>query len=300
MLGMVFCLVARSLCSRMGLPRTIIQSILCFAFVSHFSSAAHSRRRVIVRSAPEVHYDRSITTFDPSGLLLQVEYGLEASLRGESVVAVLQDDGSILVLLSRPTNSVSTSSKVHRIDEHLWLFTAGLSGDARFLASYIRSAARQHRLSFGEPMTVQELARSVADVQHELTQKAGARPLGCTAIVVGTDPAYKVAGACRLFRSNPGGILEDCLYCCAGQDQERLMSKLQESYDTIRKSETRDAIQELLSVRESSTENKEASGFDLWFFRPNAERRGKTQATCFLDVGSPESLDKIGSYLTNA
>ena len=256
---------------------------------------------MLVRSTPsEAHYDRSITTFDPSGRLLQVEYGLEAASRGESVTAVLQDDGSILVLLSRPTNSAATSAKVHRIDEHLWLFTAGLSGDARVVASYVRSECRRHRLSYGEAMTVEEVARAVADIQHELTRTAGARPLGCTAIVVGTDPTYKVAGTSRIFRSNPGGILEDCMYCCAGKDQERLMSKLRESYDRIRKSETKDAIRELLSVRKSSAENyEEAAGFDLWFFWPDARRRGKTQTTCFLDVGSPESLDEIGAYLTS-
>ena len=82
-------------------------------------------------------------------------------------------------------------------------------------------------------------------------------------------------------------------------DRDRPSSR-GDSYDSIRKSETRDAIRELLSVRENSIENKEeAAGCDLWFFRPNATRRGKTQTTCFLNVGSPESLDEIGAYLAS-
>ena len=107
--------------------------------------AAHSRRRgggggVSTRGPGSPRYDRSITTFDRSGRLLQVEYGMEAADRGETVVAVWTAGGIYVLVKSQASSSSQTSSssrshKVHQIDEHLWLFTAGLSGDASALAS---------------------------------------------------------------------------------------------------------------------------------------------------------------------
>jgi 20S proteasome alpha/beta subunit len=270
----------------------------------HLSSAAHSRRRVVAftRDSSDGPYDRSITTFDPTGRLLQVEYGLTATMRGESISAVLQDDGSILVLVSRPANN-GIAPKVHRIDEHLWLFTAGLSGDSRFLASRLRSMCRKHRSFYGEPMTVEEAARDVSHVQHLLTRQAGYRPLGCTAIVVGMDftSSNREAGMARIFRTDPGGILEDCLYCCAGKDQERHMITLRKTYDSIRTCNTFDSAQLLLSsFREDLLAAEQGpAGFDLWLFRPKGNRRGKAHTTCFLDIGSPESLNAITTHLND-
>jgi 20S proteasome subunit alpha 4 len=278
--------------------------ILLFFFFCDRTDAAHSRKRIVVarNGQSESRYDRSITTFDPSGRLLQVEYSLEASRRGESIAAALTDSGKILVLVAHPkadgTHPVATTQKVHRIDDHLWLFTAGLSGDARALASHLRSQSRQHRLSCGEAMTVKEAAQRAASVQHDLTRSGGARPLGCTAIVVGMDtPTFLETGKPRIFRTDPGGILEDCLYCCAGRDQARLMSALGESFGTLRCSNTDDAIRVFLSTNLEQAEEKDTTSYDLWVFTPKAGRRGKTDVTCFLDVGRPDSLDVILKHL---
>ena len=78
--------------------------------------AANSRRRIVVRREVAPQYDRSITTFSADGRLAQVEYGMEASLRGSTVAALQspsddpQQQGICLVLQS------GSFGKVHRID----------------------------------------------------------------------------------------------------------------------------------------------------------------------------------------
>ena len=317
-------------------PISLLLFLLLFTTLISLTDAAHSRKRIVTSRRSEEEsssYDRSITTFDPAGRLLQVEYGLAATLRGESVSAVWLPPpiNAILVFVSQKTSSSSsndnksssssmttttTTAKVHRLDHHLWLFTAGLAGDARVLASSVRQQCLQHRLlQYGEAMTVYEAAQTVADRQHQLTRGMGVRPLGCTAIVVGmdsrssSDVEQQQQQQPRIFRTDPGGILEDCLYCCAGKQQEQLMAALADPYEnlvsSLSSSESssttttiQDAIQQLLSVLKEKNQNgdENKTSFDVWLFRPNSNSRGKVKAACFLDVGSSESLNEIEAY----
>jgi 20S proteasome alpha/beta subunit len=257
--------------------------------------AAHSRRRVVARGTASPRYDRSITTFDQSGRLLQVEYGMEAASRGETVLAVWTEGGIYVVVKTQQLISSSSSHKVHRIDEHLWLFTAGLSGDARALTSSLRSSCQQHRLSYGEASTVEQAARHTASLQHQLTRTGGARPLGCTAIVVGIDPtASGGAGSSRVFRTDPGGILEDCLWTVAGKDHDKLMTEMARRYDGFSKTANETAvITEMLSAMSSLAGSDDDSSVDIWMFKPDAKRRGKTHATCLRNVKSDDLQDVV-------
>ncbi len=268
--------------------------VLVFMFLlQHQVQAAHSRRHIVSsqkNNGNNKHYDRSITSFDPAGRLLQVEYSMEATKRGENIMAFLTHDGSILVLVAQP-GACSRAAKVHRIDDSIWLFTAGLTGDARALATHLRAHAKQHRLSYGEPMTVKEAATQSAAVQHELTRTGGARPLGCTAIILGMDP-----GGARLFRTDPGGGLEDCYFCCAGRDQDRLLSILMEKYDKIRVRSVSDVIRKLVGyMRQHGQDKSKASNLEVWLLRPHGS--GKTDVTCFTEIGSSDSLKTIASYM---
>jgi 20S proteasome alpha/beta subunit len=272
----------------------------------HVVDAAHSRRRASPTYTASPRYDRSITTFDQSGRLLQVEYGMEASSRGETVMAVWTE-GGIYVLVKK--TSLQSSHKVHRIDEHLWLFTAGLSGDARALASSLRSSCQQHRLSYGEAQTVEQAARQAASLQHQLTRTGGARPLGCTAIVVGIDPtsvpastsASTSSGAdgnhnscSRVFRTDPGGILEDCFFSVAGKDQDKLMNEVAKRYDDLKSANQTTVVTELLAtLKLAGAGGDKDSSVDIWIFKPNAKRRGKTDATCLVNVKSDDLQDVV-------
>ncbi len=285
---------------RRSLERFLCWKRFCFFFlIVQNAHAAHSRRRIEVakNTNSQQRYDRSITTFDPSGRLLQVEYSIEATKRGENIMAFLADDGSIVVLVAQPKERATRSAKVHRIDDHLWLFTAGLSGDARTLAAYLRSSARQHKLSYGEPMTVEEAAQQSAATQHTLTRFGGARPLGCTAIVLGRNPSHgETIGPSRLFRTDPGGGLEDCYFCCAGRDQDRLLSNLIDRYEKIRKRTLPEIIQKLVGYMLQG-QNRSKTCLDVWVLRPDHRKRAKSDVTCFTEVSSAETLKTIASYL---
>uniref|UniRef100_A0A7R9ZT23 Proteasome alpha-type subunits domain-containing protein n=1 Tax=Craspedostauros australis TaxID=1486917 RepID=A0A7R9ZT23_9STRA len=167
----------------------LLVQLLTFALLcqARVVSAAHSRRRVVVRmgAGGTPRYDRSISTFAEDGRLAQVEYGMEASSRGSPAIVAVDPDGAVCIVVP------SSFGKIHRIDHHLWMITAGLGGDGRALANAVRVKCQSARLSCGEVPTVEQAAKMAADLQHELTRTAGARPLGCTAILVGMDPCYE-------------------------------------------------------------------------------------------------------------
>jgi len=258
----------------------IVFLLLCLAAMTQ---AAHSRKRVVVRTVAEPRYDRSITTFDQTGRLLQVEYGMEAATRGESIVGLIANS-TIYVAVKK-----SSYSKVHRIDNHLWLFTSGLSGDARALAASLRFSCQQHRHSYGEAPTVKQAAREAAALQHELTRTGGARPLGCSAVVAGIDAAEHQVS---LFRTDPGGILEDCLYCAAGKHQDKIMNRLADRCDDEFLTANSTKIVSELVACVKGDDKKVDSLVDVWILEPDARRRGNMRATCLLNVNNKGKMDE--------
>lgn len=257
-------------------------------------SAAHSRRRPVARQTGEPRYDRSITTFSSDGRLLQVEYGMEASRRGDTVAAAVstsnnKDDENNIIDVVIAVES-SSSSKVHRIDHHVILLTSGLVGDGRALAASLRGSCQQHRLSFVEAPTVPEVARLAAKLQHDLTRMGGARPLGCSAIIVGVDSVHE-QGVARLFQTEPGGTLEECVYCAAGKGREAAIISLRQASEDGQITQDRssdDHLQRMLQTvvsaalgdrddGDSSTGHKTVDG---WIVRPDPTSRGGVSLTC--------------------
>jgi hypothetical protein len=117
-------------------------------------------------------YDRAITTFSADGRLQQVEYGMEAANRGDSVVAALINETSAIVAVLRG------SDKVHRVDSHVLLVTAGLAGDGRALAASLRSSCQRHVPSYGEPPTVHEVAHMASASAARVDENGGGETLG--------------------------------------------------------------------------------------------------------------------------
>jgi 20S proteasome alpha/beta subunit len=232
--------------------------------------AAHPRRRVTVRREG-ASYDREITTFTEDGRLAQVEYGLEASLRGSTVVAIRvklppppsppsplpttteeeSNDESTTTTTTASSSCIvvcienSSFGKMHRIDDHLWMLTTGLAGDARMLANQARHACQNHRLQYGEAPTTQQAAKMTADFYHQLTRMGGCRPLGCTAILMGVDDFDSNVNAAKLFRTDPGGGVEECRFCVAGSSQDTMGKELMAlvaSFDTTNDGEDDNGI----------------------------------------------------------
>ena len=256
------------------LPITTVVYSLLLAMMPPSSHAVHSRRRVVIARERDT-YDRVITDFSPDGRLLQVEYGMEAARRGSLIAAARSKAGICLVIHN------SSFGKMHRIDHHIWLMTAGLSGDARFLATHLRKSCQQHRLNYGEAPTTEEVAKMAGDFQHYLTRAGGIRPLGCTGVVLGIDPVLDEdrLGIPRVFQTEPGGIVEACPVCCAIGKASDAVSK---DLASLKLDDVTTLEQTALLMAECVLDKVDnPKTVDVWMIEPRSGNRGGMQATCY-------------------
>src|SRR5699024_2248274 len=99
-------------------------------------------------------YDRGTTIFSPDGRLYQVEYAREAVERGSTSLGVRTEEGVVLVAeqqVRSPLMEGSSIEKLHKVDDHIAVGSAGHVADARQLVDFAREQAQVERLRYGEP-----------------------------------------------------------------------------------------------------------------------------------------------------
>jgi proteasome alpha subunit len=174
-------------------------------------------------------YDRGITIFSPDGRLYQVEYAREAVKRGSSAVGV-RTDGGVVLAAEKHTGTdlleADSIEKLHVVDDHVGVATAGHVADARKLVDFARRRAQGERLRFDEPADVETLTTAITDQVQEHTQTGGARPFGVSLLVAGVD-----GDQFRLFETDPSGTSYEWKATAVGGDSQELRSFLEEEYD---------------------------------------------------------------------
>jgi proteasome alpha subunit len=174
-------------------------------------------------------YDRGMTIFSPDGRLYQVEYAREAIKRGTASVGGRTDAGVVLAADRRarsPLIEESSIEKLHRVDDHVAVASAGHVADARQLVEFARRKAQENRLRYDEPIDVETLAKEVTDYIQRYTQSGGVRPFGVALAIAGVDPD----GTPRLFETDPSGTPCEWRATAIGGDRETLHAHLEDGY----------------------------------------------------------------------
>jgi proteasome alpha subunit len=173
-------------------------------------------------------YDRGITIFSPDGRLYQVEYAREAVKRGTASVGVRTADGVVLAAdrhARSPLIERDSIEKIHEIDDHVGVASAGHVADARQLIDVARRQAQVNRLRYDEPASVESLTKEVTDYIQQYTQTGGARPFGVALLVGGIED-----GEPRLFETDPSGTPYEWQAVAIGGSREDIQSYLEDEY----------------------------------------------------------------------
>ncbi|EMA06758.1 archaeal proteasome endopeptidase complex subunit alpha [Haloarcula sp. NS06] len=173
-------------------------------------------------------YDRGITIFSPDGRLYQVEYAREAVKRGTASVGVRTKDGVVIAAdrhARSPLIERDSIEKIHEIDSHVGVASAGHVADARQLIDVARRQSQVNRLRYDEPASVESLTKEITDYIQQYTQTGGARPFGVALLVAGIED-----GEPRLFETDPSGTPYEWQAVAIGGSREDIQSFLEDEY----------------------------------------------------------------------
>jgi proteasome alpha subunit len=173
-------------------------------------------------------YDGAITIFSPEGRIYQVEYALELVKRGSPIVGVRSKEGVILAAMEPKLSKLaapSNSKKIFKIDDHVGVAIAGLSPDARVLIRQARLYSQSNRMTYDEPVDVEDLTSSVGDLLQRYTQNAGVRPFGVSLLFGGVDE-FRVS----LISTDPSGSYRGYKATSVGRNSEKAKKILTEQY----------------------------------------------------------------------
>lgn len=163
----------------------------------------------------EGRFSFSLSTFDPSGKLGQVERAIIASSLGNPIVAVIQRDRILMAspqILPSPFMEDDGTSRFSNVTPCIAIGHSGISADGRVLVAAAQRLAVEHAYTYDENIPIDLFLEELSLLYQEYTMKVGARPFGAILLV-----AYLPASSTefedtdehdskpQLFRLDPSG-----------------------------------------------------------------------------------------------
>lgn len=118
-------------------------------------------------------YGFSLTTFSPSGKLVQIEYALNAVAAGAPSVGIKATNGVVLATEKKQKSTLNDDrsiSKIEPITSNVGMVYSGMGPDYRLLVKYARKLGQQYIQMYDDSIPTVQLVRRVADVMQEYTQ----------------------------------------------------------------------------------------------------------------------------------
>jgi len=97
--------------------------------------------------------------------------------------------------------------------------------DSRTLINYARVQAQSFRLTYDEPVRLNMLVKSIADMKQQYTQFGGIRPFGCALFFVAID-----AKGTQIYTTSPSGIYRAFKAYALGNGEATAREYLKENY----------------------------------------------------------------------
>lgn len=166
----------------------------------------------------ESRYSFSLTTFDPTGKLGQVERAMEAAAQGTPIVGRIINETTILMaaphILPSPLMQDDGTRRFSQLTNEICVAHSGIAADGRVLVAEAHRITVEYQYTFDEPVPLQYLLEELAQIFQQYTMKPGARPFG-SSLLIAYSPIINRAtneSAC-FYRVDPSGAitkLGDC------------------------------------------------------------------------------------------
>ncbi|KAF9148609.1 Proteasome subunit alpha type-2 [Linnemannia schmuckeri] len=148
-------------------------------------------------------YSFSLTTFSPSGKLVQIEYALSAVNSGVTSIGIKATNGIVIATEKKAVSTLiddSSLEKVAIICSNVGMVYSGMGPDYRVLVNKARKAAQAYKRVYMEEPPTAILVKEIASVMQEFTQSGGVRPFGVSLLIAGFDEKGPM-----LYQVDPSG-----------------------------------------------------------------------------------------------
>jgi len=220
-------------------------------------------------------YSFSLTTFAPSGKLLQIDYALNRVAEGKPALGIKAKNGVVLATEKRvpsPLVDETTLKKIEIVSDNVGMVYSGMTPDYRVLVKRGRKAAQQYFTTYREPIPMSQIVREQATVMQEFTQSGGVRPFGISLMMAGYDD-----NGPQLFQVDPSGSYFGWKASAIGKNHVNAKSFLEKRYSED--IELEDAIHTaILTLKEGFEEAITADNIEIGIIGTDRKFRVLTPA----------------------
>lgn len=120
-----------------------------------------------------MQYSFSLTTFSPSGKLVQIEYALNAVAAGAMSLGIKATNGVVIATEKKLPSALvdaSTVNKMSLLTPNIGVAYSGMGPDSRVLVRKARNSAQSYYQLYKETIPVAQLVRETAAVMQEFTR----------------------------------------------------------------------------------------------------------------------------------
>lgn len=145
----------------------------------------------------------SLTTFDKSGKLNQIEYALNRVAQGKMSLGIKAKNGVVIATDKKVQTTLFDNADYHKmqsITPSTGFIYSGMGPDFRLVVKNARKNAQRYFLTYRELQPVNQIVKETALLMQEYTQSGGVRPFGVSCLVAGYDDDGP-----QLFQVDPSG-----------------------------------------------------------------------------------------------
>lgn len=217
-------------------------------------------------------YSFSLTTFSPSGKLVQIEYALAAVAAGAPSVGIKATNGVVLASEKKHKSVLYDEHSIHKVElitKNIGMVYSGMGPDYRVLVKAARKVAQQYFLTYQEQIPTSQLVQLVANVMQEYTQQGGVRPFGVSLLIAGWDEDQERP---YLYQCDPSGAYFAWKATAMGKNFINGKTFLEKRYGD--KLELEDAVHTaILTLRESFEGQMTEDNIEIGICDKNGFRR---------------------------
>jgi len=180
----------------------------------------------------------SLTTFSPSGKLVQIEYALTAVAKGKMSLGIKATNGVVIASEKKvpsPLVDEDTVEKIKLLSNNIGTAYSGMGPDFRVLTRRGQKEGQKYYLQYKDEIPVSQLVREIASVMQEFTQSGGVRPFGVSLLIAGYDDDGP-----QLYQVDPSGSYWAWKASAIGKNANDAKTFLEKRYDA--EMELEDAI----------------------------------------------------------